>query len=337
MREKPMNETESPGSTPDATPEPCARCGKPAESRDDYGICDACCALEVAAMTGGSDATGMQDAAKAYDPKAVELVAALIGASIDLGEATTVAENDACDALVNDAESALLDYIARLAAPSSSTPAQIPAAEPDGICFVLVRDGHVLLEQCPRKRVVLGVGEWFVPGGKVEPGETGDEALHREIMEELGIRIIAGQALPLIEGSAIPPTEKGVFIMRPYAVTEWDGEVPAQTYDHDGVPLRWTPIAEALQSPVPQVRAMVAMAAALRASTPSPAPEQDGMPEAWMVRYLDGHEWRRARFNDSAVPCFTSDADDARAMAAVLREDGYKVEVCSVHRRASDA
>lgn len=128
-----------------------------------------------------------------------------------------------------------------------------------GVCFVIIRDGRVLLEQCPRKREVLGVGEWFIPGGKVEPGESVERALSREIREELGVIIAACLPLPIIEGSPIPPSERGVFLMRPYVIHAVAGEIPTETLDQR-TPLQWTPVEDALRSPVPQVRAMVAMA-----------------------------------------------------------------------------
>lgn len=52
---------------------------------------------------------------------------------------------------------------------------------------VLIRpDGHFLLTSRPEGKVYAGY--WEFPGGKFEPGETVQQALHRELMEELGIQ-----------------------------------------------------------------------------------------------------------------------------------------------------
>lgn len=47
------------------------------------------------------------------------------------------------------------------------------------------RDGRVLLAQRPAGKSMAGL--WEFPGGKVEPGETPEQALIRELCEELGI------------------------------------------------------------------------------------------------------------------------------------------------------
>ncbi|MGD9641364.1 MAG: (deoxy)nucleoside triphosphate pyrophosphohydrolase [Elusimicrobiales bacterium] len=49
---------------------------------------------------------------------------------------------------------------------------------------VIERDGRVLLAQ--RKNGALA-GKWEFPGGKLEPGETPEACLRRELMEEFGV------------------------------------------------------------------------------------------------------------------------------------------------------
>jgi 8-oxo-dGTP diphosphatase len=52
-------------------------------------------------------------------------------------------------------------------------------------CALVDADGRVLLTQRPEGKKLAGL--WEFPGGKVEPGETPEAALIRELSEEIGI------------------------------------------------------------------------------------------------------------------------------------------------------
>ena len=52
-------------------------------------------------------------------------------------------------------------------------------------CALVDADGRVLIAQRPEGKQLAGM--WEFPGGKVEPGETPEECLVRELREELGI------------------------------------------------------------------------------------------------------------------------------------------------------
>lgn len=52
---------------------------------------------------------------------------------------------------------------------------------------LVFRDGKLLITQRPAGGHLAGL--WEFPGGKREPGESFEQALHRELMEELGIEV----------------------------------------------------------------------------------------------------------------------------------------------------
>lgn len=54
---------------------------------------------------------------------------------------------------------------------------------------VIVRDGEIL---CAQRGPGTLQGMWEFPGGKIEPGETPQDALEREIDEELRCRVEVG-------------------------------------------------------------------------------------------------------------------------------------------------
>jgi 8-oxo-dGTP diphosphatase len=52
-------------------------------------------------------------------------------------------------------------------------------------CALVDADGRVLLAQRPEGKQLAGL--WEFPGGKVEPGETPEQCIIRELHEEIGI------------------------------------------------------------------------------------------------------------------------------------------------------
>ena len=58
-------------------------------------------------------------------------------------------------------------------------------------------DGRILV--CSRPAGTHMAGKWEFPGGKIEPGETAEACIRREIREELGMEIVAGPVLTVME------------------------------------------------------------------------------------------------------------------------------------------
>jgi 8-oxo-dGTP diphosphatase len=62
-------------------------------------------------------------------------------------------------------------------------------------CALVDADGRVLITERPEGKQLAGL--WEFPGGKVEPGETPEETVVRELREELGIETKVACLAPL--------------------------------------------------------------------------------------------------------------------------------------------
>jgi 8-oxo-dGTP diphosphatase len=93
------------------------------------------------------------------------------------------------------------------------------------------RDGRVLLAQRPEGKSMAGL--WEFPGGKVEPGETPEAALIRELHEELGINTWSSCLAPLTFASHSYDTFH--LLMPLFACRKWEGIVQGR----EGQALAW--------------------------------------------------------------------------------------------------
>ena len=85
------------------------------------------------------------------------------------------------------------------------------------IGIIVDTEKKVLLNK--RKKNTILSGYWEFPGGKVKPNETPDQALSRELFEELGIKIGATNTLDSIEYQY---TEFDVLLL-PFRIIDYKG------------------------------------------------------------------------------------------------------------------
>jgi 8-oxo-dGTP diphosphatase len=104
-------------------------------------------------------------------------------------------------------------------------------------------DGRVLLAQRPEGKSMAGL--WEFPGGKVEPGETPEAALVRELHEELGIETWDSCLAPLTFASH--GYDDFHLLMPLFACRKWQG-IPQP---REGQRLAWARKSELRDYPVP--------------------------------------------------------------------------------------
>jgi 8-oxo-dGTP diphosphatase len=104
-------------------------------------------------------------------------------------------------------------------------------------------DGRVLLAQRPAGKSMAGL--WEFPGGKVNPGETPEAALIRELAEELGIDVAASCLAPFTFASH---TYRDFHLLMPlYVCRKWSGIPSAR----EGQRLAWVRPARLGDYPMP--------------------------------------------------------------------------------------
>ena len=98
-------------------------------------------------------------------------------------------------------------------------------------CALVDADGRVLVTQRPAGRSMAGL--WEFPGGKVEPHETPEAALVRELAEELGIDVTHECLAPL--SFASHGYEAFHLLMPLYVCRKWSGNVTGR----EGQYMKW--------------------------------------------------------------------------------------------------
>jgi len=104
-------------------------------------------------------------------------------------------------------------------------------------------DGRLLIAQRPAGKAMAGL--WEFPGGKVDAGETPEEALVRELAEELGIQTAASCLAPI--GFASHGYEQFHLLMPLFVCRKWAGTPRPR----EGQALKWVAADELPRYPMP--------------------------------------------------------------------------------------
>ena len=110
-------------------------------------------------------------------------------------------------------------------------------------CALVDTDNRILLAQRPEGKSLAGL--WEFPGGKVEPGETPEETLVRELEEELGIKTKVACLAPLTFASH---TYETFYLLMPlYVCRRYEG-IP---HGREGQAIKWVKSKALRDHPMP--------------------------------------------------------------------------------------
>ncbi len=100
-----------------------------------------------------------------------------------------------------------------------------------GACALVDTDGRVLMCQRPKGKMFAGM--WEFPGGKIEKGETPEQAIVRELREELGVEPCERCLQPFSFSSYA--YDDFDLLMPFYICRQWDGFIRAR----EGQMIKW--------------------------------------------------------------------------------------------------
>lgn len=110
--------------------------------------------------------------------------------------------------------------------------------------IALVNDQlQILYAQRPKGKSMEGL--WEFPGGKVEPGETAEKALQREMLEELNINVELHDLIPLTFASQ--EYDSFIMIMPLFICKKWSGVING----NEGQAFAWVHVKDLHTYPMP--------------------------------------------------------------------------------------
>ena len=108
---------------------------------------------------------------------------------------------------------------------------------------LVATDSRVLICKRPEGKQLAGL--WEFPGGKVDAGETPEQALRRELMEELGIEVCETCLAPFTFASH---AYKDFHLLMPlFLCRNWDGEITPR----EGQEVAWVRAKRLADYPMP--------------------------------------------------------------------------------------